>query len=195
MPSEVINILIMGKCEPRGSKIPIPQFDEIPWPPGYPPLIDARTGKPFVTPKRTKTGGPYIPVRDDNAKSGPWMRKVQRAAKAAMAGREPTTAPVKLTIDFYLERPQYHFGTGKNAGRLKAVFVNAEHKIRPDRLKLARAIEDALTGIVYADDAQTIDGPPRKHYVQPGELPRCEIQVEILEVAQVATVQRSLIEQ
>lgn len=192
--NEVINIIVMGKPEPRGSKTPIPMVDEIPWPPGYPPLIDSRTGKPFVTPKRTKTGGIYIPVRDDNSKSESWMGKIKRAAEMAMNGREPfANCPVKLTQDFYLERPQNHFGTGKNAGVLKDRCIKAKPFKKPDRLKLARAIEDALTGRVYKDDAQIVDGPVRKHYCAPGDMPRVEIQIEIAAV--VATVQRSLIEQ
>ena len=192
--NEVINIVVMGKPEPRGSKKPMPIYEKIKDANGD-PIIHPKTGKPRRRVKMDDRDRALINTIDDNKASEGWMKKVQRAAAIAMGGRLPTKAPVKLTLDFYLERPLYHFGTGKNAGILKSQFVNAKHVVRPDRLKLSRAIEDALAGKemgrVFENDAQTIDGPVRKHYCAPGDMPRVEIQIEIAAV--VATVQRSLI--
>ena len=39
--------------------------------------------------------------------------------------------------------------------------------MRPDLSKLIRATEDALTGIIYADDAQIVDIHAKKEYGLP----------------------------
>ena len=61
------------------------------------------------------------------------------------------------------------------------VVVDVETGGFADRLKLARAVEDALTGIAYKDDAQTITGGVSKWYCQPGTQPRVEITIEELQ--------------
>lgn len=189
--NDVLNLIIYGRPEPRGSKVSIPSYEDILDASGN-KIKHPTTGKPRRRVRMDpKTDRAIIFTVDDNKKSGPWMKKVQRAAVAAMAGREVFTGPVKLTQDFYVERPLAHFGTGKNAGILKERFARAKPITKPDRLKLARAIEDACTNIVYRDDAQIIDGPVRKHYCGVGELPRVEIQIEFAAV--VATVQKSLL--
>lgn len=188
--NDVISFIVMGIPQPRGSKVSIPAYEEIVGANGL-AIMHPTTGKPRRRVKMDANDRAVIFTVDDNKKSGPWMKKVQRAAVAAMAGREVFTGPVKMTQDFYVERPLAHFGTGKNAGILKERFARAKPITKPDRLKLARAIEDACTAVVYRDDAQIIDGPVRKHYCGVGELPRVEIQIEF--AAAVPTVQKSLI--
>jgi Holliday junction resolvase RusA-like endonuclease len=46
---------------------------------------------------------------------------------------------------------------------------------RPDLLKLARAIEDALTGVVYRDDALIVQERLVKDYARDGEAPHVRI--------------------
>jgi hypothetical protein len=65
------------------------------------------------------------------------------------------TGPFSVTMTFQRRRPQAHFGTGRNSGELKAT-APAFPSSRPDVLKLARATEDALTGIVWNDDAAIV---------------------------------------
>ena len=74
----------------------------------------------------------------------------------------------------YRPRPSNHFGTGKNAGVRKdsAPYFPI---VRPDVLKIARGIEDALTGVIYRDDSQIVDEHLMKRY---GEPARVEIIVE-----------------
>ncbi len=189
--SETISLVVPGKCEPRGSKISVPIYDDIII--NGKPLMNPRNGKPYQTPRMTPQGRPMSYMRDDNPKSGPWMEKIRRAAREVMGDRPPFGCAVKLNIRFYLERPLYHFGTGRNLGVLKEKFVTVQHIVRPDRLKLARAVEDALTGIFYVDDAQTVGGPPEKFYVTPGERPRVEIDM-LLPNVRAAVVQKELIE-
>ena len=45
------------------------------------------------------------------------------------------------------------------------------HTKYPDLSKLVRAIEDALTGIVWHDDSQVVETHSRKRYAEPGERP------------------------
>jgi len=163
-----ITLTVLGKPEPRGSKVSIVLYDRLPGG-GMTPRLNAQ-GKVILFPK------------DDNPRSKPWMNKV---AKAALARYGPLrlTGPVELSLRFYLVRPGYHFGTGRNAGIIKERYVGARHTVRPDRLKLARAIEDALTGVLYVDDSQTVAGPIEKEYCAPGTEQRVEIAVEELEVA------------
>jgi Holliday junction resolvase RusA-like endonuclease len=58
--------------------------------------------------------------------------------------------PVEVVVDFYLPR-------GKSVRRLLPTTA-------PDADKLARAVNDALTGAVMDDDAQVVAMTVRKHY-------------------------------
>jgi crossover junction endodeoxyribonuclease RusA len=49
--------------------------------------------------------------------------------------------------------------------------------VKPDLDKVIRATCDALTGILYADDAQIVDTSARKHYGSPE---RVEISMVVL---------------
>lgn len=67
--------------------------------------------------------------------------------------------PVTVTLDFYFQRPKGHFG--KRGLRPSAP---AAMTTRPDLDKLVRAVLDALTGVVFRDDAQVVSLTARKHY-------------------------------
>ena len=116
-----------------------------------------------------KAGGRFPIVTSDNPKLKGWRKAVSFSAMDAMASAGKSMfpfqdGPVTLTVDFYLPRP----------ATLKAY---AAHLGRPDVDKLARAVGDALTGIVYADDSQIDMLVVRKGYAAPGTLPRAEIVV------------------
>lgn len=105
-----------------------------------------------------------------------WRGSVAAVAAEAMNGRGLLTGPIEVRLTFYRPRPQGHYGTGRNAALVKAS-APAFPATRPDVLKLARAVEDALSGIVYRDDAQIVEELLRKRY---GEPARCEIEVFLL---------------
>jgi Holliday junction resolvase RusA-like endonuclease len=76
--------------------------------------------------------------------------------------------PLYLEVIFYVQRPKGHFGSGKNASVLKQgapVFPTP----KPDCTKLVRALEDALTGVVWKDDAQIVTQLIKKRYVSTAE--------------------------
>jgi len=85
-----------------------------------------------------------------------------RAAVAAIAARALRGAgkkrldagPVKLRLAFVLERP-------------KSVRGRALPCVRPDLDKLARAVLDALSGVLYRDDGQVVELRLEKLYGEP----------------------------
>jgi Holliday junction resolvase RusA-like endonuclease len=113
---------------------------------------------------RTKWG-----VREDNPATKPWRTAVAWEATAAMNGRTLLTGPVELLALFYFPRPKSHYRTGKHAGELK--HSAPEYCItKPDADKLLRACCDAMSGIVYRDDAQIVRVAARKLYGTPRAL-------------------------
>jgi crossover junction endodeoxyribonuclease RusA len=111
----------------------------------------------------------------------PWREAVraetQRVTHAAAPMKTPLMGAVSVHVAFYLPRPGSHFGSGKNASRLKP---SAPHfpSGRPDLDKLLRSTLDGLTaGGVWADDAQVAVIGVTKGYGPPG----CHIEIEQLE--------------
>lgn len=92
-------------------------------------------------------------ITNDNPKCKGWQGAVADAAAVGMNGREPFAGAVTLAMTFYFPRPKGHFGTGKNAGILKAS-APKRHTVKPDLDKIVRAVKDGMTGVVYRDDAQ-----------------------------------------
>jgi Holliday junction resolvase RusA-like endonuclease len=111
-------------------------------------------------------------IRDANARAKPWASQVSAAARDAFQG-ELIRDAVEVDLGFYFARPKAHFGTGRNAG---AVLASAPRRmiVMPDVDKLARCALDALTGVVFKDDAQIARLTAIKSY---GEPERCEIEV------------------
>lgn len=140
----MIRFTVYGECQPAGSK------------------------RAFMRP-----GMKFPVVVDDNPNSKGWKRQIAAAAGALMQGRALLDGPLSITVTFYRPRPKGHFGSGRNAGSLRASAPT--HPVtKPDLLKLARAVEDALTGIVYRDDSQICEETLRKEF---GEPARVEIAV------------------
>lgn len=80
--------------------------------------------------------------------------------------------PLRLSATFYLPRPKGHFG--KRGIRPSAPKYPTT---KPDCLKLGRAVEDGMIGVVYRDDAQIVQERLHKVY---GEPARCEILVSTI---------------
>lgn len=73
------------------------------------------------------------------------------------------TCPLTLKLTFFQQRPKGHYGTGRNAGLLKD--SSPEYPTsKPDLTKLTRAVEDALTGIIWKDDSQVVKQETEKLY-------------------------------
>lgn len=140
-----IELTILGHPEPGGSKTAIPM----------------KRGNGYV---HDSSGRPIVQVVDANPKAKTWKKKVAKQAMEQYTG-ELLTGPLIVSMDFHVCRAKGHFGTGANARMLKdSAPLYPDSK--PDSLKLARAVEDALTGIVWEDDAQTVDLVITKRYAE-----------------------------
>ena len=73
----------------------------------------------------------------------------------------PLEQPLWVVFGFTFRRPKGH--TRKDGTLRKSAPLWPA--VRPDTTKLVRAVEDALTGIVWADDALIVDQQACKTYV------------------------------
>jgi len=92
-------------------------------------------------------------VTADNARTKPWKAAVTDMAGRVMARLDatPLDGPVDVDVVFRMPRPKGHFG---RRGLLPS--APATPATKPDIDKLARAVLDALTGIVFRDDSQVV---------------------------------------
>lgn len=118
--------------------------------------------------KKGYTVGRKVVIVDANDQARQWKGNVAIHARLQMHGRDPLTGPLRVTLTFLCQRPDSHYlSDGFTLSKAGERFLCKTSK--PDVLKLARAVEDALTGIVYADDAQIIDERLKKRWTTPGE--------------------------
>jgi len=114
-----------------------------------------------------KDGRQRVAVSDANKNARPWKSAVTNAALGTFCGPQ-FTGPVRLEIVFWVQRPKGHYGSGKNANSVKAsapMFPTS----KPDLLKLARGVEDAITDAgVWRDDAQIVAEKLEKRWSQDG---------------------------
>jgi Holliday junction resolvase RusA-like endonuclease len=108
-------------------------------------------------------------TEDAGVRHSTWRNEVTGQARQAMSnlGRfgEPFREPISCSLTFQFHRPLSHYGTGKNAEKVKASALPSPTK-PPDLDKLTRAIWDSLTSVVWVDDAQVIAATIRKQYVE-----------------------------
>ena len=121
-----------------------------------------------------KGGKQKIAIVDANPHSRNWKLQIAQVCGQQMEGREVFDRKVALEARFvfYVQRPQGH--SGKRGLRPSAPPFPVTH---PDLLKLARAIEDSMSKVVYEDDSQIVDEILRKRYCQAGPPERVEIMV------------------
>ena len=128
---------------------------------GTPQTAGSKRAFPF----RKGNGKLGVRVMDDNPRSKTWRSQIVDAARTVYTGGL-LRGPLRVSMTFYLPRPKCHFGSGRNADQLKGSAPAFPAK-KPDALKLARCAEDALTGIVWHDDAQIVEEYLFKRYGEP----------------------------
>lgn len=119
-------------------------------------------------------------IESNEATLRPWRAEMALAAWEAFEG-EPTLEAVRATLDFTFPRPSSHYGTGRNAGSLKAS-APAYKTTKPDLDKLIRAVLDSLTGVVFVDDSQVSELAARKSFGRAGVWVRVEFADEFSEL-------------
>lgn len=108
----------------------------------------------------------------------PWRLIVAQMAMIAMKDADvrilPPDACVMLECEFYMQRPKYHYRKNGEVKPGMPLFVTK----KPDLLKMTRAIEDAMTGIVYRDDSQICLEKMSKQYVD--RMPGVRVTVRVI---------------
>lgn len=113
------------------------------------------------TQQASRTGKRYF--RESSATTlKPWRHQVAQVALAERTAQrwEPVfEGALRMDLVFVMPRTQ---AMGKRAPR------PGDAAKKPDRLKLARAVEDALRGVLFADDSQIVAGQTRKRIAELG---------------------------
>jgi Holliday junction resolvase RusA-like endonuclease len=158
----LVAFTVYGKPEPQGSvKAFVPTY---------------KSGQPV----RRDGGQIVVNLTTDNPALKAWRQGAKVEALGGLieygASIVPSEGAVRVEATFYLQRPKAHCGTGRNANTVKAS-APAHPVGRPDVDKLLRALLDALTDTVVADDSQVVETLARKVYCGPLDEPRCEVSV------------------
>lgn len=151
--------------------------------PGLPKPAGSKRGFPIYRgPRAAKVFTGHVAMVDACETSKDWKRAVAIAAKAALPpGFKPLEGPLRVSFVFYMPRPKGHFRTGKNSSLLKAD-APVYPMFKPDVLKLARAVEDALTSVAWVDDAQIFSEHLEKFYQANHPFSQTGVQVQIEEL-------------
>ena len=105
----------------------------------------------------------------------PWRVDVRAATQNQHTGAV-IDAPVSICCTFLFARPKGHYGSGKNADRLKPSAPKHLTSVRHGDLdKLLRSTFDGLSqsagGGLITDDSLIVEVMANKRYVEDGELP------------------------
>jgi Holliday junction resolvase RusA-like endonuclease len=140
MPDPVVSFFVPGRPRPQGSKRAFP--------------IRTRGGQVV-----------RFAIVDSSGENGrAWRSQVTDAAISAWGDfRKVLDGPLTLRLDFILTRPKGHFGTGMNSNMVRDA-APSHPTGPPDVLKLARAVEDSLTSVIWRDDAQVVSELLTKRY-------------------------------
>ena len=94
----------------------------------------------------------------------PWRILVAQAA--AELGAPLIRGPVSVSMVFLFTRPKGHYGK-----RGLKPSAPRWHSVKPDGSKLLRSTEDALSGVLFEDDARIVSSTFQKRYCVGDELP------------------------
>ena len=144
----VISFTCLGKPVSRGSKSPfVPMGKDGKW-------------------KMKPNGKPVIAMLDSTKERGrDWMASLRDTAR--MVYRGPLlTGPVKVSIAFVFSRKKSHYRSGRNRNLLKDSAPKHPTTVN-DVDKLARAVLDAMKGILWRDDSQVCKLIAEKYWGEP----------------------------
>lgn len=121
----------------------------------------AGSKRPF--PFAGKDGRLHVAVSDNSGERGKsWRALLVDAARRAYVG-PPLDGPLVLDVTFRFDRPRAHYGWKKSRPYVKPGAPDYP-AVKPDATKLLRAVEDALNGVLWADDARIVVQRARKVY-------------------------------
>ena len=122
-------------------------------------------GRPRAT---TRGGHPTVYKASADRK---YEASVRAIAQAAMAGRDPFEGPLSLSLRFRMPIPK------SATRRVKTSMAAGEiaPTTKPDATNLAKAVEDAMNGVVFVDDCQIVRCFITKIYA---ESPGADVRIE-----------------
>lgn len=124
------------------------------WVPGRPQTAGSK--RAF----KTKIGKVVVTESGDRSAKASWRSDLRDAAirkrRTAWTVDEPVDVPIAIEAVFVRPRPSSQMRSGRHAGALKDSAAPLRPVSRPDATKLLRAAEDALTGVLWIDDAQIV---------------------------------------
>ena len=98
-----------------------------------------------------------------------YQRHIRLEARTGWPAPPSDSLIYHVDIQIVHKRPKAHYGTGRNEGKLKP---NAPlwHSMKTgDNDNIEKAVWDALTGIIWADDSQVVSNSTQRRYARPGE--------------------------
>lgn len=110
--------------------------------------------RPAGSKRPIMAGGRLRAVDSSGEKGRQWRAEIKLTAlRLRESGAyEIASGPLGMVMEFVITRPRGHY---RKSGILKPA-APVYPITRPDALKLARAVEDSLTGVVYHDDSQIV---------------------------------------
>lgn len=115
-------------------------------------------------------------------KAKSWAAKVSDEAACAGGGVPLAPhGPVRVDLTFYLPRPKSHYLPVTKTRREPVLREDAPRHVasKPDGDKMERCTWDALTSILFGDDAQIAEWSGRKLYADPHAV-GAEVRIETL---------------
>lgn len=137
---------VIGDPKPGGSKNAIP--------------LGRRNAAGVFVPYTRKDGTPLVNLQDSSGTAGTnWRADIRAACAAALDhAHELADGPLAVRVTFSHPGPAGRYGSGRNAGVLKPTAARYPHASKlADGTKLARALEDALTSLLWVDDRRVVD--------------------------------------
>lgn len=133
-------------------------------------------------PQGSKVWLPNHRMKESCVNIKPWRALV---AHAAIAAKVPLfQGPVRMSVVFLFQRPANHYrrdGTLKPLNPSLASATSREapayHCVTPDRDKVLRSTQDALSRLAYEDDARVVEGDCKKRWCVGDERPGALITV------------------
>jgi Holliday junction resolvase RusA-like endonuclease len=145
------------------------------------PRVKARSVKGIaqVYPVTTLDATKHLPIRPHPIVA--WKDAARRASRQLIGPSEWIIGPVQVDCEFVFPRPAVKIWKTRPMPRER-------HTSKPDRDNLDKAILDALTPILWRDDAQVCAGYLEKWVAAGDEEPRAVIRVTLLEGSRIEPI-------
>lgn len=124
-------------------------------------------GSKSAFPFKSKDGRMHARIVDAGKGNKAWKSLVAWEGRRQFQGPPIQGLALCVRFEFTMPRPKSHYRTGKHAHELRPD-APKYHIVKPDATKLVRSTEDALTGIVWADDSTVMPSGVKFYGDRPG---------------------------